>query len=121
MEPTVEQSIETSSINRLITVIGRLNNKTSRGKQSATSSRFTQQLIEVDFLQDRLLDRTRRSPEGKFVTVEGADHSTVIRVLQSQQLKPYHVQRVQALEYEQAFCLLLYTKLLHLFSLCYAH
>lgn len=44
------------------------------------------------------------------------DHTTVFTILQSQQLKSYHIQRVHPLEnvdYEQrwAFCLLFYTKL----------
>ena len=47
---------------------------------------------------------------------EGVNHTTVFMILQSQQLKPYHPLRVQALQnvdYEQiwAFCLPLYIKL----------
>ena len=55
--------------------------------------------------------------------VEGVDHTTVFRILQSQQLKPSHLQSVQA-RTETGILFTLLHKIvieLHLFSLCHVH
>ena len=57
--------------------------------------------------------------------VEVVDHTIVFRILQSQQLKPYHVQNVQALKnvnYEQRNFVYVPHNIViepHLFGLCY--
>ena len=48
-------------------------------------------------LKEIVLNRIRDNPEvstRRIVMDESVDHSTVFRILQTQQLKPYHLQRV---------------------------
>ena len=60
-------------------------------------------LTGIDFYKkkERVLNRIEKNPEvstRRPAVFDGVDHTTVFVILQSQQLKPYHLQRVQALE-----------------------